>query len=41
MVAFYVRMIKSGKLAVTPPDYLEIPERWREAVKEALENEGE
>lgn len=39
MVNFYVRRIKEGKMTVTPPDYLEIPERWREAVKEALENE--
>ena len=34
MVAFYVRRIKAGKMTLE-----EVPERWREAVREALENE--
>ena len=32
MVKIYVRMIQAGQLALE-----EVPERWREAVKEALE----
>lgn len=32
MVAFYVRRIKAGKMTLE-----EVPERWREAVREALE----
>lgn len=31
MVAFYVRRIKAGKMTLE-----EVPERWREAVREAL-----
>ena len=34
MVKFYVRQIKAGKLTLE-----DVPERWREAVREALENE--
>ena len=34
MVAFYVRRIKAGKMTLE-----EVPERWREAVREALEDE--
>ena len=34
MVAIYVRRIKQGKMTLE-----EVPERWREAVREALENE--
>ena len=32
MVNFYVRRIKAGKMTLE-----EVPERWREAVREALE----
>lgn len=32
MVAFYVRRIKSGKMTLE-----EVPERWRDAVRDALE----
>ncbi len=32
MVAIYVRWIKSGKMTIE-----DVPERWREAVREALE----
>lgn len=32
MVQFYVRRIKAGKMTLE-----EVPERWREAVREALE----
>mgnify|MGYP003571258622 CR=1 FL=1 len=35
MVKFYVRQIKAGKMTLE-----DVPERWREAVREALENEG-
>ena len=34
MVAFYVRRIKAGKMTLE-----EVPERWREAVRKALEDE--
>lgn len=34
MVKFYVRQIKAGKMTLE-----DVPERWREAVREALENE--
>ena len=34
MVAFYVKRIRAGKMTLE-----EVPERWREAVREALENE--
>ncbi len=32
MVKFYVNRIKNGKMTIE-----EVPEKWREAVKEALE----
>lgn len=32
MVAFYVRRIKAGKMTLE-----EVPERWREEVRKALE----
>lgn len=32
MVAFYVKRIKAGKMTID-----EVPEKWREAVREALE----
>ena len=32
MVAVYVRMIKAGKMTID-----DVPERWREAVRKALE----
>ena len=35
MVKFYVRQIKAGKMTLE-----DVPERWREAVRGALENEG-
>ena len=35
MVAFYVKRIRAGKMTLE-----EVPERWREAVREALENDG-
>lgn len=34
MVAFYVKRIKEGKMTLE-----EVPERWREAVRKALEDE--
>ena len=34
MVQFYVRRIKKGLMTLE-----DVPERWREAVREALENE--
>lgn len=34
MVAFYVKRIKAGKMTLE-----EVPSRWYDAVKEALENE--
>lgn len=34
MVNFYVNRIRKGKMTLD-----EVPERWREAVREALENE--
>lgn len=34
MVNFYVKRIRAGKMTLE-----EVPERWREAVAEALENE--
>ena len=34
MVAFYVRRIREGKMTLE-----EVPERWREAVRKALEDE--
>lgn len=34
MVAFYVKRIKAGKMTLD-----QVPLRWREAVREALENE--
>ena len=33
MINFYVRRIKAGKMTLE-----EVPERWREAVREALED---
>ena len=36
MVKFYVRQIEAGKMTLE-----EVPPRWHEAVKEALENEGD
>lgn len=33
MVSFYVRRIKAGKMTLD-----QVPERWREAVREALED---
>lgn len=33
MVAFYVRRIQKGKMTIE-----EVPERWREAVRQALGN---
>jgi len=33
MVAFYVRRIQKGKMTIE-----EVPERWREAVRQALVN---
>lgn len=35
MVNFYVKRILAGKMALE-----QVPERWREAVREALEGEG-
>lgn len=34
MINFYVNRIKQGKMAID-----NVPERWREAVREKLENE--
>lgn len=34
MVNFYVNRIRKGKIKLE-----DVPERWREAVREALENE--
>lgn len=34
MVKFYVDRIKAGKMTID-----QVPERWREAVREALEEE--
>ena len=34
MVAFYVKRIKAGKMTLE-----QVPLRWREAVREALEDE--
>ena len=34
MVAFYVNRIKKGKMTLE-----NVPEKWREAVREALEND--
>lgn len=34
MVNFYVKRIRAGKMTLE-----EVPDRWREAVAEALENE--
>lgn len=36
MVKFYVRQIKAGKMTLE-----EVPPRWYEAVKEALEHEDD
>ena len=36
MVNFYVRRIKQGKMTLE-----EVPEKWREAVREALGDEDE
>lgn len=33
MVAIYVRWIKAGKMTIE-----DVPEKWREAVRKALEN---
>ena len=33
MVAIYVKKIRAGKMTID-----EVPERWREAVRKALEN---
>ena len=33
MVNFYVKRIRAGKMTLE-----EVPEKWREAVREALEN---
>ena len=33
MVAVYVRLIKAGRMVLE-----EVPDRWREAVEEALKN---
>jgi hypothetical protein len=33
MVAVYVRMIRAGKMTID-----DVPQRWRKAVEEALEN---
>ena len=35
MVQFYVNRIRKGKMTLD-----EVPERWREAVREALEGDG-
>lgn len=35
MVEFYVRLVKAGKKALE-----QVPEKWREAVRAALEREG-
>lgn len=35
MVNFYVNRIKQGKMKLK-----DVPERWREAVRQALEDEG-
>lgn len=34
MISFYVNRIKMGKITIA-----DVPERWREAVREKLENE--
>ena len=34
MINFYVNRIKQGKMTIN-----DVPERWREAVREKLENE--
>jgi hypothetical protein len=34
MINFYVNRIKQGKMTID-----DVPERWREAVREKLENE--
>lgn len=34
MINFYVNRIKQGKITID-----DVPERWREAVREKLENE--
>ena len=34
MINFYVNRIKQGKMTIE-----EVPEKWREAVREKLENE--
>ena len=36
MVNFYVNRIKKGLMTIE-----DVPVRWREAVREALENEGD
>lgn len=36
MVAFYVKRIRAKKMTLE-----QVPDRWREAVREALENEPE
>lgn len=36
MVKIYVRRIKAGEMTLE-----DVPMRWREAVREALENEGD
>lgn len=33
MVNFYVKLIKAGKMTID-----QVPEKWREAVRKALEN---
>ena len=35
MVKIYVRKIRAGQMTLE-----EVPERWREAVRQALEDEG-
>ena len=35
MIKFYVQMIKQGKMTLE-----EVPEKWRQMVKEALENKN-
>ena len=35
MVAIYVRWIKAGRMLID-----DVPQRWREEVREALEKEG-
>ena len=35
MVEFYVRRIKAGKMLID-----DVPQKWREAVRERIENDG-